>query len=281
MAAYEPGLIRQKIAMRTVPEVGESRAMLRREAEQNLDIINFRDPLSTVLYARLALFDEDNLLDGIPKLTGMYSLYVPQTMAVLQALLKPGSPASGLADFLGVSQINVPGRATEWTTRPTYLPWVTGGQRPVFATKDQTLHGLAAPGFDPRTTVFLPETLRGSLGVTNASKPRIKVLEFSAQRVRVQAESPAPALIVIAQSYYHNWKASIDARPAPLLRANYGFQAVQIAPGRHQVVLVYRDRMLELGAILSVASAAILALLWFRGSEKTRLPGSDRDGLLL
>lgn len=262
MAAYQPGLVRRKISMNGIPRLGHSRAMLHRAAENAMDYVQFPDAMRTVLYSRLALYDDDNLMDGIPKLVGMYSLQLPNTDAALRALFKPASPPAGLADFLGVSQINVPGRAMEWTARPSHLPWVTGGQRPVFATDKEALAALGSTNFNPRTTVYLPANLRGTLAVTNVSKPDIRVLEFSAERVRLRAESSKPALIVIAQSYYHDWKPFVDGKPARLLRANVGFQAVEIGPGLHQVTLLYKDRTLQIGALISGLFLVLAGLLW-------------------
>ena len=61
-----------------------------------------------------------------------------------------------LADFLAVSHINVPGKATYWEPRPTHFPWITAGQKPVLAGRDETLSGLVSTDFNPRQSVFLP-----------------------------------------------------------------------------------------------------------------------------
>jgi uncharacterized membrane protein YfhO len=63
-------------------------------------------------------------------------------------------------------------------------------------------------------------------------------------------------MLVIAQSYYHWWKASVDGAAVPLWWANEGFQAVEVLAGRHQVRVIYQDRSFEIGAAVS-----ILALL--------------------
>ena len=43
-----------------------------------------------------------------------------------------------LLDFMGVSQITAPGTICKWAPRPTAMPIVTAGQKPVFA-DDQTV----------------------------------------------------------------------------------------------------------------------------------------------
>jgi uncharacterized membrane protein YfhO len=52
----------------------------------------------------------------------------------------------------------------------------------------------------------------------------------------------------------------VDGQTVPLLRANHAFQAVAVPAGRHELVLRYRDRAFQLGAVLSLGTLAGLAL---------------------
>ena len=270
--AYEPGLIRRELRMNAVPTVPESRAMLRGDTERTVSYIQFSDPLKTVLYSRLALFSDANLLDAVPKVIGCYSLYLGELGDVLEIVYSSSMPPPGLADFLGVSQINTPGKATEWIPRPSHLPWITGGQRPNFAGEKEVLRELAQPNFEPHKTVFLPADARSHITVTNTSEPRILVREFSPHLLRFESESTEPALIVIAQSFYHNWKPLVDDGPAPLLRANHAFQVVEVPAGRHEVRLVYEDCMFRWGAFASAFSLAGCLAFWSRHSKRASLP---------
>jgi uncharacterized membrane protein YfhO len=70
-------------------------------------------------------------------------------------------------------------------------------------------------------------------------------------------------MFVVAQTYYHNWRASVDGRFVPLLRANYTFQAVEIPAGHHEVRLTYVDRLFQIGAIISsLAVMGCVFTLW-------------------
>jgi uncharacterized membrane protein YfhO len=90
--------------------------------------------------------------------------------------------------------------------------------------------------------------------------------------VQLEVEAPEEALVVIAQTFYHDWRAYVDNRPVPLLRANQSFQALQVSPGRHQVTLRYEDRAFFYGALLSLLSAVTLAGLWFRSRKQVTEP---------
>jgi hypothetical protein len=265
---YEPNLARKELRLAPAPRIGESRTMLNAEAEANLTIAPMTNAVNQVLYFRLALYGNANLLDHIPKVAGMYSLFLRESGDVFSTLFGAPQPPAGLADFLAVSHINTPGKVTEWDFRPTYLPWVTAGQKPVFADPAGTLNALAAPDFDPRRTVFLPLETRALITVSNSSPAKISVQEFSAHKVKLETEASEPALVVIAQSFYHNWRAYVAGRPTRLLRANHAFQALEIPAGRQQVTLAYEDRAFYCGALISLISAAVWVAFWVRGRKR-------------
>jgi hypothetical protein len=50
--------------------------------------------------------------------------------------------------------------------------------------------------------------------------------------VDIEAEAAEPSLVVVAQTYYHDWRADVDGQPTHLLRANHAFQAVQVPAAR-------------------------------------------------
>jgi uncharacterized membrane protein YfhO len=69
---------------------------------------------------------------------------------------------------------------------------------------------------------------------------------------------------VIADAFYPGWRATVDAAPAPLLCANYAFNAIAIAPGEHEVVFEYAPSSFRIGAWIAAASAAIGGALLVR-----------------
>jgi len=265
---YEPNLVCQELHLTPQPAIAESRTMLNGQAEASLPLAPMTNATDEVLYPRLAIYANANLLDSLPKVVGMYSLFPRETGEVLAMLWGTPEPPQGLADFLAVSHMNVPGRVTEWQARPRHLPWVTVGAKPVFAESAATLAALSAPDFDARHTVFLRPEARGLVTVSNASPAKVCVQEFSAHKVRFEVEVSQPVMAVIAQSYYHNWRAAVDGHPTRLWRANHAFQAVEVPPGKRQVTLVYQDRPFYCGAVISLAAAGGWLIFWFRGRSQ-------------
>jgi uncharacterized membrane protein YfhO len=75
------------------------------------------------------------------------------------------------------------------------------------------------------------------------------------------------ALLVLAVTPHKYWRATIDGRPAELLRANIGYQAVVVPPGGRTVSLRYRNPLIRPMAVVSLLSLAA-ALFLLAGGER-------------
>jgi hypothetical protein len=251
------------LQMSSRPAVGESRAMIDPSMEALLLKALERDPLAFYREMRSALFADCNLLDRVPRVGGFYSLALRPEAAVATLLSSHTNLAPGLLDFLGVSQISSTNLPLGWNERTTALPWATAGQQPVFADAPATYQGLGAPEFDPRRVVYLPLEAQSLVGTSVASATKIVSAQFSPQKVVVEVNAPQPALVVVAQTYYPAWQATVDDKPVTLWRANLAFQAVEVPQGYHRVVVRYRDQFFYVGSVLSLFSLALCCVLWF------------------
>jgi hypothetical protein len=260
---YAPGLARAKLAMKPQPELGGSRAMVSPAAEMKFYQFIMSDVKDNFLVKRLGCFADCNLLDGMPKVNGFFSLY-PAQSGELTAVLYGSTNASfpRLADFMGVSQITSPRDMTEWQPRDSFLPLATAGQRPVFLDDTNALRALIAPDFDSRKVVFLPPEMKAFVSVTNETNARVVSQRFTPERVDLEVEAAAPSLVVLAQTWYRPWRAYADGAPARLLRANYAFQAVEVPAGTQHLRLAYEDRALRTGAIVSALALLACAAGW-------------------
>ncbi|HEX4350655.1 MAG TPA: hypothetical protein VH251_09710 [Verrucomicrobiae bacterium] len=252
---YQLNLARTELAMNPQPSLGGSRAMLSPSAALDLTRFAVTDPKNNFLAKRLGYCANVNLLDAVPKVDGFYSL-TPRDFDSLLSLVYSVTNGNwaGLEDFMGVSQYTSETNILAWRPRTNFLPLITAGQRPVFLDDTNTLWTFGRNEVDPLRTVFLPPEAKSS--VTAAYSPTAKILnpKFTNRTVDFEILAATPTLAVIAQTYYHNWHAEIDGQPAPLLRANVAFQAVQVLPGTHRVHLFYQDRAFETGAAISICA---------------------------
>jgi hypothetical protein len=125
------------------------------------------------------------------------------------------------------------------------------------ASEAEALRLVTEPGFDPERTaiVEVPVDVNPTAeGATGSATYRAD----STQSARVHVEARAPSLVLVRNAHEDAWRAEVDGRPAPVLRADYFLQAVPVPPGEHTVVLRYEDRTIAYGLWGSGLSIALL-----------------------
>lgn len=89
----------------------------------------------------------------------------------------------------------------------------------------------------------------------------VRWLADEPEYIRLEVSTPYWAYLVLADSYYPGWVATVDGVPVRVYRANYIFRAVQIWPGVHQVEFRYVPESFRRGFLITFAGTAILVLL--------------------
>jgi hypothetical protein len=83
-------------------------------------------------------------------------------------------------------------------------------------------------------------------------------VQVGSSTLRATVDAPRAGLAVILDPFYPGWTATLDGQPAPILRADFAFQAVAVPAGRHELRLAYRNRWVGIGA--AVSGGTLLAL---------------------
>jgi hypothetical protein len=148
--------------------------------------------------------------------------------------------------------------------------WVVPTARQV--SPEEMLTTLANPAFDPAAEVLIEVPPPYSLPTTSYSlipNPYSLSLHDTPNGVTIRAALDAPGYLVLADTWYPGWQATVDGEPTGLLRANYAFRAVYLEAGEHTVEMVYRPQSFIIGAVVSgVAMACWLVswlVCWLRG----------------
>jgi uncharacterized membrane protein YfhO len=87
--------------------------------------------------------------------------------------------------------------------------------------------------------------------------------------VVVHATAPRDAFLVLSDTYYPGWRASIDGVPVPLYRTNACIRGVALPAGTHEVRFAFEPVSFRVGAGLSLASLSVLAVVLFRGRSQS------------
>ncbi|MGA2177393.1 MAG: YfhO family protein [Verrucomicrobiota bacterium] len=262
-ALFQPGFGKADAKFDPEPNIAHSRLMMSPFSARQLYYKPAADMKTNYVLDRVVFLADCNLLDGLPKVDGFFSLALRESDRVLW-LLDPsiGRQLDSLEDLLSVSHTIAPGKVFDWVSRTNYIPIVTAGQEPLFAGDQAVFDAIANIQIDFRKFTCLPPRAKAVVKARRQPDARILSTDFSPTRQKIQVTTPGPALVVLSQAYYHNWTASVDGAPAPLWRANYAFQAVEVPEGKHDVLLTYKDKALRMGGIISLVSALVCVGGW-------------------
>jgi hypothetical protein len=84
---------------------------------------------------------------------------------------------------------------------------------------------------------------------------------FANTRITARCRADQAGVAVFVEQYDVGWRAEVDGRRAPLLRANLLMRGVRLDPGEHAVTLSYSPPNVGLGGLMSVAALVAVALL--------------------
>jgi len=143
---------------------------------------------------------------------------------------------------------------------------------------DAAFRAILAPGFDPRRQLVLESP--GPAGTGKGGIAPARILEYGPSQVVVESEADRPGFLVLTDTYYPGWEATVDGEPVTLERANYLFRAVPVAAGRHRVSFRYRPASFRWGAGLSLAALLTIALAAVRARLSQRRLATAAAALL-
>ncbi|HEY64097.1 MAG TPA: YfhO family protein [Caldilineae bacterium] len=141
------------------------------------------------------------------------------------------------------------------------------GRARVIPDDEAAIAAIADWSFDPRREVILSGG-RPLKGPARAGDARIVV--DRPEEIVIEARLHTPGYLVLNDTYYPGWHATVDGRPVPILRANFLFRAIALSPGEHLVVFTYRPGSFQRGVLLSAAGICLTALLCGIGVRRRR-----------
>jgi uncharacterized membrane protein YfhO len=133
----------------------------------------------------------------------------------------------------------------------------------------EVLNKLADSSLDIFQSVVLNESAltpdeRTQVAAINRQKPaRIEaasIRSHQSQDVQIEASLDRSGILVLNDTSYPGWTATVDGRPAAWTNANYLFRGVLLPPGKHAVRFRYRPKSFSTGVSISAAMLGLLAI---------------------
>ncbi|MCY3917272.1 MAG: YfhO family protein [Chloroflexi bacterium] len=103
----------------------------------------------------------------------------------------------------------------------------------------------------------------------DASGGQVDFVSYDSSRIALQVNAPAPAYLVLKEAFYPGWEATVNDKPAPILRANLLFRALPVPAGESAVVFRFDPPLWRAALYIGVAMwmIAVLSLIRLRSKE--------------
>jgi len=142
--------------------------------------------------------------------------------------------------------------------------------RTVVASSKRALGALLDPSFDPSRAAILEDGAAwAALGTSGTDT--VTLAERKPSRVTFLTRSASESILVFFDAWSEGWAVSVDGVTQRVLRADFCFRGVSLAPGSHRVVFSYRPPGVRDGLLLGLLGLVLLAAVALRGSASRRV----------
>ncbi|MDO8672439.1 MAG: oligosaccharide flippase family protein [Dehalococcoidia bacterium] len=191
----------------------------------------------------------------------------PDTLlySMINKIARPASLESPILDLLNVkyvlttSNIGLPNYTEVYRgeiniyRNDDFLPRATLVGRAKFVdSTEAALSEMGKPGFDPRRDLVITGSGGGQReGIGIGALPIPRITSYQPNRVTIATSSSEPSYLLLADSYFTGWRATVDGQEVPVLRADAIFRAVRLDQGNHEVIFRYSPDSVKLGSYVS------------------------------
>jgi uncharacterized membrane protein YfhO len=81
------------------------------------------------------------------------------------------------------------------------------------------------------------------------------------ESIEIQAAADQDAILLLSDTYYPGWKATIDGKKTAIFPANIMYRAIKFPKGKHVVRFYYDSSYVRWGIILSIIGHLVIVLL--------------------
>lgn len=89
---------------------------------------------------------------------------------------------------------------------------------------------------------------------------QVTMKTYEPNQLTYEVESAKGGVLVFSENYYPEWTATIDGKEVPVGRVNYILRAIQVKPGKHQVVLSFFPKSVDRTETVAYIAFALLVI---------------------
>lgn len=135
------------------------------------------------------------------------------------------------------------------------------------------LNLLANPDFDYTRIVVLEKKPMPLPRPGDDPPGSVLILQRSPENMTIQAELNRPAVLMVSEVFYPEWRASVNGQPVEILRADYCLRAIILPAGNHTVKFYFDRRLINAGITISLVTlGAVFLILSIAGRFRNKVP---------
>jgi hypothetical protein len=127
-------------------------------------------------------------------------------------------------------------------------------------TSQGALIALNNPDFSASQAAVLESDLEGNF--SELTQKNIAVIKDADQEIILNTQTDKKSLLLIADSFYPEWKAKINGQTTEILPANINQKAIILPPGKNKVEIFYSARSFKVGLIFSCLGCFLFIVIY-------------------
>jgi hypothetical protein len=153
--------------------------------------------------------------------------------------------------------------------RDTVPPYVRVLSAAAKLPEEQLVPTVIDPRFPVSGVVVFPESasvtpahIRAGGPDTTSVRARLSEWKPGSMQVTLTGSDTATRYLLVSETWYKDWHALVDGRPAPVLRGDQALITVALPPGAREVALDFDSPEYARGKLISLVALLAIAGLW-------------------
>ena len=114
---------------------------------------------------------------------------------------------------------------------------------------------------DLRDTAMTVQAVRGISEPGAGTAGVVRVIDYQADSLQLSVRTSQAAFLVLAESFYPGWRASLDGAPIEIVRTDIAFRGLVVPAGTHAVAMWFQPAIVPVSLAVSLAAALLLCAM--------------------